>query len=50
MNHEDNLEDWIEYVERSTREADQQLLTCGITNLAAAQKKLKWRQAPRIAR
>ena len=30
--HEDNLEDWIEYVKRSTREADQKMLTFGITN------------------
>ena len=25
--HEDNLEDWIEYVKRSTKEADENMLT-----------------------
>ena len=30
--HEDNLEDWIEHVKRSTREADEKMLTFGITN------------------
>ena len=30
--HEDNLEDWIEYVRRSTRDADEKMLTYRITN------------------
>ena len=29
--HEDHLEDWIEHV-RSTTEADEKMLTCGITH------------------
>ena len=47
--HEDNLEDWNEYVERSTREADEKMLSYGITNWIEKQKKLKRRQALRIA-
>ena len=44
-----SLEDCIEHVKRSTREADEKMLTYGITNWTETQKKLKWRHALRIA-
>ena len=46
---EDNLEDWIEHGTRITEEADEQMLTHNITSWFETQKKLKWRQALRIA-
>ena len=48
-NQEDKSEDWIEYIERGAREADEKMLTHNITNWIETQKKLKWRQALRIA-
>ena len=47
--HEDNLEDWFEYVKRCTKEADETMPTYSITNWVETQKNLKWRQALRIA-
>ena len=46
---EDNLEDWIEHGKRITEEADEQMLTYNITNWVETQRKLKRRQALRIA-
>ena len=46
---EDDLEDWIDHTKRSAKEADAKMLTCNITNWYETQKKLKWRQAVRIA-
>ena len=46
---EDDLEDWMEHGKRSTEEADEQMLTYNITCWVETQKKLKWRQALRIA-
>ena len=45
---EDDVEDWIEYVQRSTKEADEKMLTCNITNWVETEK-LKRRQALRMA-
>ena len=49
FSHEDNLGDWIEHVERSTREADEKMMTHETVNWVETQKKLKWRQALRKA-
>ena len=38
-----------EYTKRSTKEADEEMLTQNITHWVETQKKLKWRQALRIA-
>ena len=46
---EEELEDWTEYIKRSTREDDETMLTNNIPNQVEAQKKLKWRQAMRVA-
>ena len=46
---EDNLEDWIEHGKRITEEAHEQMLTYNITNWVETQRKLKRRQALRIA-
>ena len=47
---EDDFEDWIQYIKRRTKEAaDEKLLTCNITNWIETQKKLRWREALRIA-
>ena len=46
---EDNPEDWIEHGKRITEEADEQMLTHNITNWVETQRKLKRRQALRIA-
>ena len=43
---EDNLEDWNEQGKRSTKEADEKMLTHNITNWVETQRKLKRRQAP----
>ena len=45
----DNFEDWIEYLKRRTKEADEKMLTYSITHWVETQEKLKWRQALRIA-
>ena len=45
---EDALEDWIEHIQSSAREADEKILTNNITNWDETQKKLKWRQVLRI--
>ena len=46
---EDESEDWIEYIKRSAREADEKALTHNIPNWVETQKKLTWRQALGIA-
>ena len=46
---EDDTEDSIEYTKRSAKEADEKMLIFNITNWVETQKKLKWRQALRIA-
>ena len=46
---EDNVQDWNEHGKRSTEEAGEQMLTYNITIWVETQKKLKWRQALRIA-
>ena len=42
---EDDSENWIEYIKRSTKEADEKMLTCNITNGVETPKKQKWRHA-----
>ena len=39
----------MEHMKRSAREADEKMLTYNITDWVETQKKLKWRQALRIA-
>ena len=46
---EDNLEDWIQHGNRITEEADEQMLTYNNTNWVETQRKLKCREALRIA-
>ena len=46
---EDNVQDWNEHGTRITEEAHEQMLTYNITSWVETQKKLKWRQALRIA-
>ena len=42
-------EDWIEYINKHKKEADEKMQTCNITNSIETQKKLKWPQAMRLA-
>ena len=46
---EDDFQDWIDYIKGSTKETDGKMLTYNIINWIETQKKLKWRQALRIA-
>ena len=46
---EEEKKGWIEYSERSAEEADEKMQTYNNTNRIETQRKLKWRQAVRIA-
>ena len=46
---EEEQEDWIEYIKRSTKKAGEKMQTIKVTNWTDAQRKIKWRLASRIA-